>query len=425
MTTIPPEKKKRPPREPRKGKGNFHKDEFEIFDGRVKIFRTNQSGDVYQMRVWIREQQKYFRVSLRTTSLEESIQKSEEIFLDLRSKLRNNEPIFDFTPKELVEKYLEHKKNDVTTNFITQERWVTIRSQMKHYLFFVKQNFGENVKINSINHSLFQEYILFRKTYHQNVKNLTLKNEIGTIRNFYKFGHENKLISQTTYPLFTKIPKKDDDKICRDPFSLNEWRVLYNYLKKWNTKEDTKENQEKQFIRDFIIILCNTGIRFGEGRKLRWSNIHILPNEQKNKTDDVMIEVTEGKTGRRTVVGRRGDVFTRLKQLSKHTKPNDFVFVDNGTGNQIVKDTYYKYWNMIMKETGLDKSYKNLVYYSLRHTYTTFRLYSGVDVFTLSRNLGCSVQFIEKHYGHVEVMKKHSELVKDMTKEEKSILMYD
>jgi len=41
------------------------------------------------------------------------------------------------------------------------------------------------------------------------------------------------------------------------------------------------------------------------------------------------------------------------------------------------------------------------VAYSFRHTYATFRLMEGVDVYFLARQIGTSVSMIEQHYGHI------------------------
>ena len=38
----------------------------EIYDGDIRIFRTTKSGDVYQLRMWISEEKKYIRKTLRT-----------------------------------------------------------------------------------------------------------------------------------------------------------------------------------------------------------------------------------------------------------------------------------------------------------------------------------------------------------------------
>jgi hypothetical protein len=39
--------------------------------------------------------------------------------------------------------------------------------------------------------------------------------------------------------------------------------------------------------------------------------------------------------------------------------------------------------------------------YCLRHTYATFRLMEGVDVYFLAKKMGTSVRMIEDHYGHI------------------------
>jgi len=43
--------------------------------------------------------------------------------------------------------------------------------------------------------------------------------------------------------------------------------------------------------------------------------------------------------------------------------------------------------------------------YCFRHTYATFRLTEGVDVYFLAKQMGTSVMMIEKHYGHINPVK--------------------
>jgi hypothetical protein len=42
--------------------------------------------------------------------------------------------------------------------------------------------------------------------------------------------------------------------------------------------------------------------------------------------------------------------------------------------------------------------------YSLRHTYATFRLQHGTNVYWLKKNMGTSVAMIERHYGQTNVL---------------------
>ncbi len=42
-------------------------------------------------------------------------------------------------------------------------------------------------------------------------------------------------------------------------------------------------------------------------------------------------------------------------------------------------------------------------FYSLRHTYATFALlYDKINIHTLSKQMGTSVEMIEKHYSHLD-----------------------
>ena len=50
--------------------------------------------------------------------------------------------------------------------------------------------------------------------------------------------------------------------------------------------------------------------------------------------------------------------------------------------------------------------------YSLRHTYATFRLESGVDIYQLARNMGTSVAMIEQFYGHTSNVAAAAELTR-------------
>ncbi len=121
--------------------------------------------------------------------------------------------------------------------------------------------------------------------------------------------------------------------------------------------------EQRRFIKEFVIVLINTGLRFGELRKVKWGDVTVENVTDKQDNDDsvsVRIDLKghQTKTGKpRIVIGRRGDVFTRLKRFSNHTKTNDFVFVDNDTGEQLSKDVYYKHWNYLIDEIGLRETH--------------------------------------------------------------------
>ena len=102
----------------------------------------------------------------------------------------------------------------------------------------------------------------------------------------------------------------------------------------------------------------------------------------------------------------RGDIFKRIRTYSRHTHQQDFVFADYDTGEAISRKTLYRLWEVIRAESGITEFPEDYSYYSLRHTFATYRLQFGnVDVFALSKVMGCSVKYIEDHYGQIQVEK--------------------
>jgi integrase len=63
-------------------------------------------------------------------------------------------------------------------------------------------------------------------------------------------------------------------------------------------------------------------------------------------------------------------------------------------------------------DVEFDREGNKRTIYSLRHTYTTFRLYEGVDHYALAKNMGTSVEMIEKFYGHTSNLRQVGELTK-------------
>ena len=124
---------------------------------------------------------------------------------------------------------------------------------------------------------------------------MTLVNERATIGNVFRHALELGWIQATQIPLWEEMAKNADK---REAFDSNEWKELYKYLHSWsNKKMSEKELRERDFVKYFILLLANTGIRFGEARLLRWRNISIFSEDTVVKSK---IKVEVGKTGKRS-----------------------------------------------------------------------------------------------------------------------------
>ena len=380
----------------------FYTTEHMICDGAVSVLRTKQSNQIWQMRVWVREENRHFRKSLRTRDLEEAKEKARKIYYQMMGQIEVGHKIFSITMGECVGKYLEHQQQRVDGGFITSGRRTTIATQMKHLLEFV----GKNTKLDNIQRHKYKDYYSYRKKKHPEVKNVTLINERATIGNLYKWALEKGYVNQGQLPLWSEIRKTIS---YRNAMQREEYRVLYTYLRNWHKDvRNERDVYERQLCRDFILILANTGMRFGEARKIKWNYVDIKKSPtSKYPNVHIRIPAELSKVRKdRTAIGMRGDIFKRIKTYSNHTHQQDFVFPDYDTGDAVSRKTLYRLWDIIRAESGITEFPEDYSFYSLRHTYATYRLQFGnVDVFSLSKVMGCSVKYIEEHYGQIQVEK--------------------
>jgi len=374
-----------------------------LYDGELTIFRTTNSGKVFQLQMWITSEQKYIRKSTRTKNLELAKNTAKQFFKEIQGKLLNAEPVFSKTYLDVCNEYLDEKLKGVGQSR-TYERFVTIRSQIKHILNFV----GEDTKVTDVAEEKWLGYFEFREKHSPKPVRETLNNEKNNIRTLIRFFVRKRYLPPNYLPEFRDLKFQAPRK--REAFTQEDYKTIYRFFRtnKWRKNENLKVVEQREYIKDFAIILLNTGLRFGELRKVQWRNVKIdkAINDETNTGDISVLIKLDGyqtKTGvERSVHGMRGDVFKRLKKFSKYTNLNDYIFVDNDTGKQIERTVYYRHWNFLVRETGLDKRRRDNSFYCFRHTYCTWRLEAGVNVFSLAKNMGTSVSFIEKHYGQTD-----------------------
>jgi hypothetical protein len=109
----------------------FYTEEHDICDGEVKLIRTKQSGQVWQMRCWISTEKKNFKKSLRTKDLGIAKIKGRKLYYSMMGKIDSGQRLFTITSSELVERYLDMQQDRVDGGFITQQRRTMIITQCK------------------------------------------------------------------------------------------------------------------------------------------------------------------------------------------------------------------------------------------------------------------------------------------------------
>ena len=138
---------------------SFTSEEHDILGGKAKILRIRQSGDVWQFRMWIDEEGKYIRKSLRTRDFESAVERAEKIVFDTLGDIKSGRKIFGITLGELVDAYLHYRQIDVENGDITAGRLKAIKSQLKRFIAFK----SAEMKLAELERNSYYEYAAWRK----------------------------------------------------------------------------------------------------------------------------------------------------------------------------------------------------------------------------------------------------------------------
>lgn len=193
----------------------------------------------------------------------------------------------------------------------------------------------------------------------------------------------------------------------RPAFSKEEIIELLSYTETWQKSSYTERTRQMRTLCiAYIEFLVNTGVRHGtEALRLRWKHIqwHWIGNKKY-----LRIWVS-GKTGPRYLIAKHEviKVFERLMRWHKldYTNLNGLIEarLDKAIfclpDNTQISNMENIFRNLLIRSSmRMDSGGLNRTLYSLRHTYATFALASGVDIHTLAKQMGTSVGMIEKHY---------------------------
>ncbi|WP_379553550.1 tyrosine-type recombinase/integrase [Qipengyuania sp. DGS5-3] len=220
-----------------------------------------------------------------------------------------------------------------------------------------------------------------------------------------------------------KLPKIKTQPSRRPHFDSNTWRRLVRHFREFVKVTNRKTLRDRSMLRDYVLILGNTGIRVGEAHGLKWRDVREELGDEQGKS--IIVLTVRGKTGIREVVARNTDVKKYLKRIfdlrvaelsnlkGENTEPalDNYIFC-HPDGSPI--KSFKKSFNSLIKSAGVERDTfgdKRTVY-SLRHTYATFRLQEGTNHYALAQNMGTSVSMLEKHYGHTTNVSAASELTK-------------
>ena len=447
---------------------SFYADGHSMFDGAVFVYRRQTpDGTVqptWQMRLKLPRLNGYVRKSCKTKNYEEACSFAREQYLLLHQKVKEGVDLKDWTFNQHWRDWFERQSR--------RGAWSEPRKDWhrKYFTRYFTSYFG-NRPLNQITASEADGYWEWRIKFWQteegqkliaynpkrrgsktkttpNAKRVpstkTLRMEQSALNQIFQDACTRRRMSY----LKLKAPTLSRSDTRRPAFDDDEYSLLVESLEEWMGRQGRYSRDRPnvyQLLRRIQVVcyvgfLAETGIRVGEARRMRWEDISfadgrsvLLPPVVSSEPEFLHVRV-RGKTGARNAVSTT-DAWHWLGTwlaITPTTNPQDFVWQGQGKvgGTSIRSSDFNKTFQSFLRTIpyrgrvdGLlcDAEGQRRTVYSLRHTYATSRLLHGdLDPLTLARNMGTSVQHLQRHYSHVENIQNAKKLTADKRRDKAS-----
>jgi integrase len=182
-------------------------------------------------------------------------------------------------------------------------------------------------------------------------------------------------------------------------FNSAEYSKLHNSIAAYAKKVQKVDSRKYAYaleLYDFVIFATNTGMRIGELRNCKISDVKIVKEKLTSK-EILIISNIDGKRGKGTCQSYYGAVkpfrdILKRRGIKNPSKSNEPLFLIH----------HRVMFNKILKAKGLKvtktKPPQTRDFVSLRSTYICFRLLNGVPIYEIANNCRTSVAVIQEHY---------------------------
>lgn len=394
-----------------------------LLNGKVILTKRGRSP-YWQVR--FRIGRKWLRTSTKCEDLKEAEEAALELHAEAKFKEKHNLPVITRKFKSVAEAV----RADLQKQQDSGEGKVVFKDYIAAIDMYLTPFFG-SYNVNTIDYALLQKFTGYRrKKMKREPAKSTINTHTAALNKVFEEAVSQGYVTQSQVP-HLKMDRSNGKQSERRPdFSRAEYIQLYSYMRKW-IKENVhreKTRQMRLLLRDLVLILANTGIRYGtEIYNLKWKHLSLEKESVTIKGQDAEKEYlyisVNGKTGQRILVARRRckSWFKRIHARAEDLQHlsfdelikegvDEYVFrLADGTRTVNLHQTFRK----LLDDANLKEcrnTGKTRTLYSLRHTYATFELVKGIRMHKLSVQMGTSIGMLEKHYSHLTVVDARDEL---------------
>ena len=383
-------------------------------DNRIVLYkRDDVKNPKWQARLKVPGSTGYKIISTKSSDLREAERFALDLYEQLYFKVKQGGSINTPTFKQVFDEWRIKANNYSSTR--SGGSWSTTIERLESYAVVY---FGQR-QIDSLTRVDFEDYWEWRKRNYKRTPPTpnTLRRERTCLLPVFRYAVDRRYIA--TIP---DIPVVKELKRRRPTFTINEYRKFTRTMREWVKDAVGTSVWKNRFVaQQYFLILANTGMRIGELRGLRWGDLRTVDTEDGKR----LIGFVTGKTGQREVVFQEGaeDYVKRLYDMhveeTTHAPLNDEYVICLGDGEPV--GSFKKSFLSIMEfaDIPIEKDGINRTIYSFRHFYATQRLSNNTSPFLLAKQMGTSIDMLERFYGQTVTSALAAEISRDNRRRKK------
>jgi integrase len=379
-----------------------------ILEGKATLYQRPTSP---QWFVRYKVGGKWLRSTTKQNTLEAAKQAATDIVMNAWFRVENDLPIVNKRFKHVANLAIK-RMNDLLDNGQGKITYKHYTQAINKYLI----KYLGNHNIDKIDYALLTKFSFWREQ-QMNAKpsQSCINTHNSALNRVFDEALLRGFITKSQVPY---LENKGVTSERRDDFTVEEYKQLYQYMRKW-VKEAREGNEKavRNLLRDYVLILANTGIRAGtEAMNLKWQHITIV----KQDGHEYLTLNVKGKTKKMRAIQVPHRVAIYLQRIQmRDDEINGMTFyqlIDAGVDKYVFRidgkdmtSNFGKIFKRLLEAAGLlvdRRSGKDRTLYCLRHFYATLRITIGqISTKQLAEYMGTSEGMIEKHYGHLDLQR--------------------
>ena len=249
----------------------FITDKEELKPGLIIFRRGDVTHRNFYCRVKLPKDDRYKTIALGTPDPQSARDRAFDHDADVRFRLKHDVPVFNRPFRQVAEEFIAVQQRRADTGEISVARV----KNLKNVLLGALDRYVGSTQIHLVGQDRWTQYPTWRREngkgrHRDHISDATIHFEMGAFNAAMNFAIRKRYV-----PANRRFEGKPKLKTMRrDEFTLEEYRKLHTAGRSWITKATTAPGTwARTMCYNFMLIMCNTGMRPPEAKNLRWRDV--------------------------------------------------------------------------------------------------------------------------------------------------------